>query len=311
MTDQAFLSPPDETPRPTPNALSPKPQSRDIVPILGGLGFLILAVAIFCVWQYPAAPGETDANRMVERRLADIDARLTHIEQQPIADAAKIDARMDALAAKVSDQTQMGSRLDTLSGRIEALSGRNQAGLDAARQQLDAMTVRLAAIEANAGTIDAVTKRLNQVARLQEASFALASGQPIGDLSGAPAALTRFAHAPPPTETQLRLRFQRDEQAALATKQPENGQGPFIDRVWDRAQALVTIHRGDELVLGNPTAMALSQADAALGNGDLAAAVTAVEGLKGQPAQVMANWLADARALLNARSALTSMAGHA
>ena len=45
--------------------------------------------------------------------------------------------------------------------------------------------------------------------------------------------------------------------------------------------------------------------------GDLTAAVKAVETLKGEPALAMADWLADAKALLSARSALAAMADKA
>jgi hypothetical protein len=313
MTDQPLLSPPDEPSEPTP--VVPNPPHRDLVPWLYGLGFVVLAVAIVYLWQYPSMPDGTanDASAIhtVEQRLADIDARLTRLEQRPTADLAKITARVDALDGRVADQTQVAIRLDTLSGRLDALLRGDQAGLDSTKQQLDALTNRVNAIEANAGNVDAMTKRLNRIARLQEASFALASGQPIGDLPNAPEALTRFAHVAPPTEAQLRLRFPRDEETALAAKQPGDSDAPFIGRVWERVQGLVTIRRGDNIVVGNPTAVALDHARVALDAGDLAAAADAVGALKGQPSQAMANWLADAKALLNARSALAHMADQA
>jgi len=212
------------------------------------------------------------------------------------------------LEGRVADQTQLASRLDTLSGRIESLSGRDQAGLDATRQQLDALTTRVKAVESSAGTLDTVNKRLNRIARLQEAGFALASGRPIGDVPDAPAALARYSHAAPPTEAQLRLTFLPAQQAALAAKQAGGDDAPFIDRMWERAQGLVTIRRGNEVVVGNSSATTLNHAQVALDAGDLAGAVAAVETLKGPPGQAMANWLADAKALLNARAALAEMA---
>jgi hypothetical protein len=313
MTDQTLLSPPDEPSEPIP--VAPNPPHRDLVPWLYGLGFVVLAAAIIYLWQYPSVPSETandaPAIHTVEQRLADIDSRLTRLEQRPTADLGKITARVDALDGRVADQTQVAIRLDTLSGRLDALLHRDQAGLDSSKQQLDALTSRVSAIEANAGNVDVMTKRLNRIARLQEASFALASGQPIGDLPNAPEALTRFAHVAPPTEAQLRLRFPRDEETALAAKQPDDSDAPFIGRVWERAQGLVTIRRGDKIVVGNPAAVALNHARVALDAGDLAGAADAVETLKGQPCQAMANWLADAKALLNARSALAHMADQA
>jgi hypothetical protein len=249
---------------------------------------------------------------LFEQRLGDVGSRLTRLEQRPPPDLSKINARVDALEARAADQTQVASRLDTLSGRIESLSARGQTAQDATKQQLDALTGRLAALEANAGSVATVARRLTRIARLQEASFALALGQPVGDVPDAPQAIMRYAHAAPPTEAQLRQRFPAAEQAALAVKPPlDEGDTPFIDRVWDRAQGLITIHRGEDVVVGNPSAIVLGRARAALEAGDLAAAVEAVQSLKAEPAQAMADWLADAKALLSARTALAGMADKA
>jgi hypothetical protein len=341
MTEQTLLPAPDSPPEAPVTA--PNPPRHNLVPWFYGLGFLILAAAIFYVWQYPVSPtepaGETLTLQSVEQRLAafdgrlsrlaDIDARLIRLEQRPTPDLGKIItrldaldgrptldlgkiiARLDALDGRVADQTQLASRLDTLSGRIESLSGRDQTGIDATKQQIDALTTRISALESNAGNIEAVTKRLNRIARLQEASFALASGRPIGDLPDAPEALARYSHAAPPKEADLRLRFPHAEQAALAAYQPGEKNAPFIGRVWERAQGLITIRRGDEVVVGDPTAVILNSAQIALDAGDLAGAIAAVETLKGQPEQAMADWLAEARALADARSALAQMAAQA
>ena len=323
MTEQPPLPPPDETVGPI--VMTPQPSRRGPLPWLCGLGFLLLAAAIFYLWQYPAINGdaanESSAMRVAERsladvdarltKLADIDARLTKLEQTPTPDIGKVTARIDALDGRVADQTQLASRMDTLSGRIESLAGRDQTGQDSNRRQMDALTTRVASVEALAGSLDAASKRLNRVARLQEASFALSSGRPIGDLPNAPEALKRFAHSPPPTEAQLRLRFPAAERAALATKQPDASDAPFLNRVWDRAQGLITIRQGDEVVVGNPSAIILNRTQIALDMGDLAGAVVAVEALKGPPGQAMASWIEEAKALLDARSALAGMADQA
>jgi hypothetical protein len=256
---------------------------------------------------------------LIDQRLGDVGLRLTRLEQRPPPDLGKIITRVDALESRAADQSQVSSRIDTVAGRIESLSARGQTAQDAAKQQLDSLaarvevlTSRIAATEAKAPTVDTVAKRLTRVARLQEASFALASGQPVGDVPGAPEALARYAHEAPPTEAQIRQRFQSAQQAALAAKPTqEEGETPFIDRVWDRAQGLVTVRRGDDVVVGNTSATTLGRARAALDAGDLPAAVAAVEVLKGGPAQAMAGWLADAKSLLSARSALAGMADKA
>jgi hypothetical protein len=283
-----------------------------VLPWLYGLGFIVLAVAIVYVWQFPNAPRDIDADspaqRAANQQIAAMDARLSRIEQRPNPAFGQLIARVDALDGRVADQTHLASRLDTLSGRIESLSGRNQTGIDATSQKIDDLSTRVAALEANAGAVETVSKRLNRIARLQEASFALEAGRPVGDVPGAPEALVRFAHTPPPTEAALRLRFAPAEQAALASKQPDTAAIPLVDRVLQRAESLITIKRGDDIVVGSPVAVALGRARSALDLGDLEGAVTAVETLTGQPAEAMAQWLADAKALLAARSALDQMA---
>ncbi len=104
----------------------------------------------------PGEPaGEASAVHDVEQRLADIDARLSRLEQRPAPDLGKITARVDAMEGRVADQTQLASRLDALSGRIESLSGRDQSGIDATKQQIDALTTRITALESNAGNLEA------------------------------------------------------------------------------------------------------------------------------------------------------------
>jgi len=313
MTERPFLPPPDSSPEAA-VAAPPQPR-RNLLPWLYALGLLVLALAIVYVWQYPnipsTPPSDVSAVQAAEQRLADVDSRLNRLEQRPTVDLSKISARIDALEGRIADQTQLAARVDTLSGRIEALSGRSQTGIDTTKQQIDGLTTRLAALEANAGNLVAVTKRLNRIARLQEASLALASGRPIGDLPGAPDALARYAHAAPPTEADLRLRFPQAEQAALAANQAIESNTPFVGRVWERAQGLITVRRGGDVVVGNPAAVILTRAQMALDAGDLAGAVGIVETLKGEPEQAMAGWLADARALVDARSAFANMAAQA
>jgi hypothetical protein len=310
MTEQPLLPPPDEVPEPV--VATPHRVRRDLVPWLYGLGFLILAAAIFYLWQYPGIPGEpadqAAAIQAVEQHLTDIDARLTRLEQRPSPDMGKIAARLDALEGRVVDQSRLSGRVDTLSGRIESLSDRDQSGLDALRQKLDALAGQISAVESNAGSVDAIAKRLARLAKLQAASLALVAGRPVGDLPDAPEALARYEKVAPPTEAQLRLRFAKDEQAALSAKQPDENDAPLADRVWNRAQGLITIRRGNDVVIGDPTAVILSRAQAALDAGNLRGAVDAVESLKGPPAREMAGWTTDANGLLSARAALVDMA---
>jgi hypothetical protein len=348
-----------DPPLPPPPSHGPAPPRRGFLAWLYGLGFLILAAAIFYVWQHPNVPAETAPGtdtgtapgiamgtpdtRAVERKLDAIDTRLSRLEQQPrppsATDLGKITAQLDALEARVSDQTRLASRLDVLSGRIESLSGLNQSGIDGIRQQLeissgrltavekttgtvlesgidairkqlDDTAARLAAVEKTAGGSEAVANRLDRLARIQAASLALANGQPLGELPDAPPALSRYANTAPPTMAHLRLTFPEMERAALAAGPSANSDGRFIDRVWERAQGLVTVRQGDDVVVGNASAVVLTRAGAALEAGDLAAAVRETALLGPNALRAAADWLAEAQALADARAALTDLAAH-
>jgi len=315
MSEHSELPSPDH---PNDTAVVPPPlqeaSRRDPFRWLCGLGFLVLAAAIFAAWQFPRTP-DVAAIEALQQHLAEFDSRVVRLEQRqpPVtqADIGRLGSRIDALEAKAADQSQVGSRVDTLSGRIESLSGRLQTGLDSIKQQTDRLAGRISALEKAAGSLDAVSDRLNRLARIQEAGIALAAGRPTGDLPDAPAALSRFAHDAPPTEVQLRVLFAQSEQAAVAAKQPDDTAVPFVDRVWERAQDLVTIHKGDDVVVGNPTSVTLGHAREALDAGDLKSAISAVESLKGPPRQAMADWLAASKSLVDARAALADLAGQA
>ncbi|PPQ34311.1 COG4223 family protein [Rhodopila globiformis] len=311
------------------------------MPWLYSLGFLVLAGGIYAAWEYPRQTVAPDL-AAVQQRLADFDARLTRLEQRPApvasvpqADLGKLASRIDALDAKIADQakitdqlqtkvgdqlknadqaasagqTELSSRVNAVSGKIDSLSGHIETGLDAIRQQTDHLAARVAALEKASGGADTVSNQLNRLARIQEATLALAAGRPLGDIPGAPPAVARFAHTAPPTMIQLRELFTQSEHAAIAAKQPDDTSVPLVDRIWQQAQGLVTVHRGENVVVGNPAAVTLGHARDALDAGDLKGAISTVEELKGQPRDAMAGWLKEARSLADARAALANMAG--
>ena len=64
-------------------------------------------------------------------------------------------------------------------------------------------------------------------------------------------------------------------------------------------------------MVGNPSEVILNRARTALDAGDIVGAITDIETLSGQPGKAMAKWLADAKALVDARSALAQLAAQA
>lgn len=198
--------------------------------------------------------------------------------------------------------------MDVIAGRIELLSGHDQTQIDDLKQQLGKAKDQIGALEASNGTVTSAPARVEIMMRIQAASIALENGKPLGTLPNAPPTLAKYATTPPPTEAQLRLSFPKMEHDALAASTVDTSAHPFVERMLDRAEDLVTIRRGNEVLVGNPTVAALASANAALQAGDLAAAVKDLSNLDPGAMKAAAGWIAQAKSLLDARAALAEMA---
>ena len=309
-----------------PAGTPPAARRGAVAPALGGLAVLVLAGAIGYVWyqQQQAQPGadrsaevQALASRVtaLEQRkgpdLSRIESRLATLEQRQPADLSQIQGQVKALEQQVAGIAQLSQRVDSLGQQVQFAASRSQQTDSALKQRLDADASRLATLEESAGKISKLADRAIHLARLQVAQMALAQGQKLGDLPGAPGALARYAETAPPTVAALRLAFPDAERAAAAASSPDTAGKTFLERVKAHAEELVTVRQGDHVLVGNATAGVLARARAALDAGDLAAAVHAVSSLSGPPAQAMADWLDRAKALLAARSALADMVAHA
>jgi len=251
--------------------------------------------------------------------------RVDALASKQAADATAMGGRLDSVVAKeTADANAMGGRLDSLAGKetadVAAMNGRLDSvvakqGADATAfgGRLDALDGRIAAVDQQAkqtaSQIGAVSERSGRVVRMQAAMAALESGQPLGDIPGAPPAVARFATTPAKTEQELRRSFDAAADAAEQAGQPAIMESrSFGERLIARAQQAVTVRQGDRVLVGDPLAGHIIRARAALDAGDLAGAVKALDGLAGPAQAAMADWVGQARALLEARAALSSMA---
>jgi len=307
-------------------------RSGSLLAWLCGAGFLVLAGAIGSAWWYPRPVASADAGAMQDlqqqvqslkvrlgqperqtagsadlQRLTD---RVAGLEQRPAADVAALESRLSRLEQKTTDTQGLASRMDAFSGRLDALSGRDSGVSTQLAQRLDADEARLSALERSAKQASAEATEAARLARIQAAVMALNTGQPLGDISGAPAAVGRFAAAAPPTEAALRIAFPKAEHAALSASQPNTMGQPFLSQLVTRAESLVTVRRGDHVLIGDSAVGVLARAHTALDAGDLAGAVAAVSALSGPAASAVAKWRADAQSLLDARAGLATMAAH-
>lgn len=266
--------------------------------------------------------------------LAPLDRRIAAVEGRPAApvvNIAPLEGRIAALEAKpappVVSLAPVEGRIAALEGkpapapfnpaplaaRIDDLAAKQGAGATALGGRLDGLETRLAAVEAQAkqvaGQVGAVAERSGRISRLQVAMAALESGQRLGEVPGAPPAVARFALDAPPTEQALRQSFDAAAAAAQRASQPAiMDNQSFGGRLWTRAQQAVSVRQGDNVLVGDPLSGRVGRARAALDAGDLAGAVKALDGLTGPAAAALAEWTGQARALLDARAALSAMA---
>jgi hypothetical protein len=321
--------PPEPAVEPPIEPPPPPAARRSLLPWLTGAGFVVLAAGLFWVWRYPLIPPPSGQTDTMAREISVLEARVDRLEQRPpaqVPDLGPLAARVAALevrpAAQGAAREPAAPDLAPLEARVSALEQRQPpslAPLEArmatieARQSAESqLAVRITALENADASIQArITandKAARRMALVQSASAALANGQKLGDLPGAPSALSRFANTNPPTEAALRLAFPQAARQALVAAHPVDADKPLLTRLWAQAQDLVTVRQGDRVLVGDPAAGVLERARAALDAGDLPAAVTDVAALQGTPGQAMAAWLAQARALLDARTALAAWA---
>jgi hypothetical protein len=292
----------------------------------------------------PPAPGPSDASTLVERldaleqanaELKSALDRLAAVPPSPQADAGapspELAERLDSVAgdlAAVKEQMQAlqresaslaPERLSSLSDRIEE----NAAELRAMQGELSRLVELPKRVQELAGTIEAASGQTRSTAFVLasgQLEAALDSGQPYASELGAvrrlaaedpelPALLARLdehANEGIPGMAELRLRF---EDMALAAAQAAQStvEGDWMDRAWARLRSLVTVRPVGGDVTGDSPEAHLARAEARLGEGDLAGAVTELEALEGPAAEAAAPWLAGARARLAADQAIEAL----
>ena len=239
----------------------------------------------------------------LKTQQAELGKKLDQAGQQAESNLAPVKSQLAALEKKQSDTASGTSgKLDQVTQRIDALGS-----------QVDKLGSRLDAVEAQSketgSALASLKGQAQQVGQLQAANVALNAGQPLGEIEGAPPALAQFAHSAPPTESGLRLSFEKAAEAARHASQPAlTDNQNFVDRMWTRAQQSVTIRQGDNVVVGDPISGYLASAREKLDAGDLSGAVNALDGLAGPARAAMSGWIDQAQSLLNARAAIAKMA---
>jgi hypothetical protein len=268
----------------------------------------------------------------LETRLNSVEQRLDALENRPAPTAgpagqavatdnsvpqANLAAEIAALSQRVKDAEQRQATAadkDAVAAQVAALAQRvaDAEQRQAALADKDSVAAQVAGLEQRLKDDEqrqvALAAKDALARRLQLASLALDAGEPLGDLPGAPPAISRFAKDRPPTEAALRLTFPAAAAAAEAASRPSADGKSLGERILMHASSLLTIKRGDEVLVGAPATTVLGVAREKLEAGDLAGAIATLDGLDSAAARAIAPWRGEATALLEARAALARMA---
>ncbi len=254
----------------------------------------------------------------IETMQRDLQAAYTQLAQrQSVAEGAlgaltgRLAAAEAALAARGQAIEQLVSRMgqgeQALAARIAALESQLQQRAAA----IEAQAGRIAALEGTAQRLAALEGRAARMAALDQVRNALEAGQPLGGalapLANVPPALSRFATTPPPTEAQLRLGFEEAARAGRAASEPQ-GATSVMESAAQRLQGLITVRRGEEILVGDAAGAEIEKARRAVEAGDLEAALRLLSRLSPPARQAMAGWIEQAEALVAARQAIRQMA---
>lgn len=261
-----------------------------------------------------AAPAGPD----LRPQLAALEARLAEVERRAAAAAGLADrlAALERSAAATGGpaaDAEARAGLAALGSRVAALEQRPAPPPPPPDPRIAALAERVAALEARPAAEARLAALEARMTAFVRAHAALEAGRPLGPALAAlpqgvavPASLAAFADRAPPTLATLRLRFAEAARAAREAREP--AEGDLLDRATSRLAGLVTVRRGDTVVLGDATTSVLAEAERRLEAGDIAGALAALERLPPRPAAAMAGWVAEARALLAARDGLAALA---
>jgi hypothetical protein len=235
-------------------------------------------------------------------------------------------ARLDRLSSQTAQQSNSvpsATEVATLAARLDALAQRQSQDNETTRQQAQAMNTQAETVQKQLATLtsqtdvlaqakDALPKlaaKTDRLAELLTVGDKLRQGQPLGTFQNAPPALARFTATPPPTMASLRLSYADAARNAGELSRPAPAQARFWDRVWLRVSDLVVVRRGDQVLVGDPAAGLLAHAGRLVDAGDISGALATLKQLPAPAAAAMADWIGQAKSLIDAQAALAQMAG--
>ena len=260
---------------------------------------------------------EEDVKALAE---AEIEKGDPETKTQLSALTARLDALETALVAVQSTGTTDSSAAAAVGASVHALSERI-AQLETDLTSAKGMESRLTDMEKRAQAEPSGEAKAAVVLAVSNLNHAVMNGGPFASeldalkaVAGDDAALTGpigvlepQAASGTPTLIELRARFPAVADEVSRVYAEWTGED-WVDKALSRVTSLVSVRKtGEDAVAAEGTDGTLARAEVALANGDVAAAVKALEGLDGPAAKAAAPWLAEARKRLAAEAALVEL----
>jgi hypothetical protein len=281
-----------------------------------------------------------------DEQLAALKSRVDEVAGRKSVTESDVAAMVDAAGGTQDGELkQLASRIEAVELALANLAtgettrtGNAAVATAAVGASVQSLSKRVAQLESEVAAVAKVEARITEVENLAKesppgetrAAALLAVGQ-IGDalsrsgpftgeleslkavsaddagIAAAVAALEPYAASGIPTLLQLRSRFPSVAHEISRVNAEWTGRD-WVDQAVNRLTRLVSIRKtGAGAAAEGGVSGALASAEAALASDDLAAAVAALEGLEGPPAEAAAPWLKDARDRLAAEKALANL----
>lgn len=249
--------------------------------------------------------GVSEAATALTGRLADLDARLSALEEASGApevteqDLTALSDRFDAAAQAASDgNAELTARLDALAAAQKELSDRLSQGRG--------VQEKAAAFLLASNLLAASTNESGGFSAELDAVEVAALDQPA--VADALATLRDHA-AGVPSVADLRARFPAVAASVIDASIVGADDG-MVGTALTRIAALVTLRR-TETDDGDAIDSIVNRAEAAANAGDLPAAVEALSALDGDPAKVAAPWITEAKARIAVNGAVRTLQSRA
>ncbi len=316
-----------ETPAAAPPAPQPEPASSAFWPLVTG-GLVAAAIGFFAA-QLNLFSDQSAANKLqaqVERQGHRI-TQLEEVEPAAPASAPVADPEMaEKLAALASQVNDLSAQLAALDERLVVVEkqpvsegdGASAAAIAAYERELSTLRETVAGMIENARSVEAATADSAKEAQVREAlaaiTTAIGTGQPFSDALSAlqdagvadvPGVLSDVSDSGVATLANLQDRFADTARTALSTArasgamEEETGVGGFLRRQLGARSVAPREGAGPDAVL--------SRAEAAMRDGQLATALTELDGLSEDIQASIVGWLTDARANVDATAAAKSI----